>query len=112
MAQELLHAMDAAPLLNKVLLFKTKELRNLVNRELFLFHVSFYLPHVWHMEFPRLEAESELQQRPILQPWQHQIQAASVTYATTCGNTGSITHLVRPWIEPASPQRLVGFLIH
>ena len=35
----------------------------------------------------------------------HQIWAASVTYATACGNTRSLTHWARPGMEPTSSQR-------
>ena len=34
----------------------------------------------------------------------------SVTYTTAHGNTGSLTHRVRPGIEPATPWFLVGFI--
>ena len=37
-------------------------------------------------------------------PWQHQIWAASVLYATTRGNAGSLTHWTRPGIDPTSSQ--------
>ena len=49
--------------------------------------------------------ESELQLKPAPQPQQHQIQAPSANYAAAYGNTGSLTHWVRPGIEPASSQR-------
>ena len=37
---------------------------------------------------------------PMPQPHQWQIRATSVTYTTACGNTGSLTHWVRPGIKP------------
>ena len=37
------------------------------------------------------------------------MQAASATYAATCGNTGSLTHWARPGMEPASWRILVRF---
>ena len=40
------------------------------------------------------------------QPQQRQIHAVSATYATAGANAGSVTHWVRPGIEPASSQRL------
>ena len=40
----------------------------------------------------------------------HRIRAASVTYTTAHGNTGSITHGVRPGIKPASSWILVSFV--
>ena len=36
--------------------------------------------------------KSELQLRPVPEPWQQQIQAVSVTYATACGSVGSLIH--------------------
>ena len=44
------------------------------------------------------------------QPQQRRIRAASVTYTTAHGNTGSPTQSARPGIEPASSQILVGFI--
>ena len=41
---------------------------------------------------------------------QHRVQAASVTYTTDHGNTGSLTHGVRPGIEPVSLWIPVGFV--
>ena len=55
--------------------------------------------------FPRLGAES-----PAPQPQQCQIWAVSVTYPTAHGNTGSLTHWVRPGIEPATSWFPVGFV--
>ena len=72
---------------------------------IFFSNILFLWPHLCHMEVPRLGVESELQLQPTLQPWQHWIQAASVTYATACSNTRSLTHWVRPGIKPASSQR-------
>ena len=43
---------------------------------------------------------------PMPQPWQHQTWAASMTLASARGNAGSLTHWVKPGIEPASSQRL------
>ena len=44
------------------------------------------------------------------QPQQHPIRATSVTYTPACGNTGSLTHWVRPGIEPAFSSRLCQVL--
>ena len=41
------------------------------------------------------------------QPQPRQKRAASATYTTAHGNTGSSTHRVRPGIEPATSQLLV-----
>ena len=64
------------------------------------------------MEVPRLGVKSELQLRPMPQPQQHRIWAASVTYTKAHGNTGSLIHWVRPGIEPASSWLLIRFLTH
>ena len=53
----------------------------------------------WHVEVPRLGVQSELQPR--------QIGALSRTYTTAHGNARSLTHRVRPGIEPASSWILV-----
>ena len=53
--------------------------------------------------------------RPMPEPWQQWIQAASGTYATACGNARSLTHWVRPGIEPTSGERqhqVLNPLIH
>ena len=44
------------------------------------------------------------------QPQQRQIWAASVTYTTAHSNAGSLTHWMRPGIEPASSWTLHRFL--
>ena len=41
--------------------------------------------HLRHIEVPGLGVKSELQLRPMPQPWQNRIQATSVTYTTACG---------------------------
>ena len=78
------------------------------------FFLSFFFcflgPHLQHMEVPRLGAESELWLPPQPQPQQHQVQAACVTYTTPHGNTRSLTHWVRPEIEPTSSWILVRFV--
>ena len=67
------------------------------------FFFFFLQLHLRHMEVPVPRAESELQLRAT--PQQHQIQAATVTYGTACSNTRSLTHWVRPRMEPAASQR-------
>ena len=69
------------------------------------FFFFFFMAASATYEVPRQGFESELQLQPTPQPWQHWIWATSVTYATICGNTGSLPHWVRPGIEPASSQR-------
>ena len=49
--------------------------------------------------------KSELQLWPVSHPWQHWIQATSVTCAEACSNAGSLTHWARAGIQPASSQR-------
>ena len=44
------------------------------------------------------------------QPQQHQIRAKSATYTPAHGNVGSLTHWVRPGIEPRSSWIPVGFI--
>ena len=57
--------------------------------------IFFFQPYLQHMEVPRLGAESELQLRPMPQPWHYRIQAASATYAAACGNARSLTYYER-----------------
>ena len=57
------------------------------------------VPHVWHLEVPRLEVKSELQPCPM--PKQLRIEAASTTYTTAHGNAGYLTHWARLGIEPS-----------
>ena len=44
--------------------------------------------------------------RSMPQPGQHWFWAASATYTAACGNAGSLTHWVRPGIEPESSRTL------
>ena len=44
------------------------------------------------------------------QPPQHQSRAASATYTTARGNTGSLTHWVTSGIKPTTSWFLVGFI--
>ena len=61
----------------------------------FIFFV-FLGPHPWHMEVPTLEAESEL---------------LPLAYTTAMAMPdGSLTHLARPGIEPASSWTLCRVL--
>ena len=62
------------------------------------------------MEVPRLGAELEQQLPDSPQSQQHQIWAESVTYTTTHGNAGFLTHWAEPGIEPAFLWILVGFV--
>ena len=67
----------------------------------------FLGPHLWHMEVPRLVSSWSCSRQPRPQPWQHRIRAASVTYTTAHGNAGSLTHWIRPGMEPATSWFLV-----
>ena len=57
----------------------------------FLPFFFFLRPHLWHMEVPRLGAESELQLQAYARPQQYWIRATAATYATNCSHTGSLT---------------------
>ena len=61
--------------------------------------------HLRHMQVPSLGVKSELQLRPIPQPQQPRIWAASVIYPAACGNAGSSIHWARPGVRPASSWR-------
>ena len=69
------------------------------------FSPIFLWLHLQHMEVPKLVVELELQRRPTPQPQQHQIWVAFVTYTTACGKAESLTHWMRPGIEPAFSWR-------
>ena len=79
-----------------------------------VFFFSFLGPYLQHMELPRLGSNQSFRCQPIPQPQpppqQCQIQAASMTYTTAYGNTGSSTHWARPGIKPTSSLMLVGFV--
>ena len=47
--------------------------------------------------------------QPAPQPQQRGIRVTSETYTTAHGYAGSLTHRVRPGIEPVSSRMLVGF---
>ena len=69
---------------------------------LLTFFFSFLWLNLWHMEVPGLGSNRSWSCQPTLQPQQHQIWAASVTYNTACGSAKSLTHWVRPGIELTS----------
>ena len=58
----------------------------------FFFFLSFVIlgPHPWHMEVPRLWAESELQLPAYATATATQNQASSVTYTTAHSNTATL----------------------
>ena len=76
-----------------------------------LFCFCFLGLYLQHMEVPRLRVKSELKlQACTTATAQSQIRAMSATYTTAYRNAGSLTHWVRPGIEPATLWLLVGFL--
>jgi len=62
------------------------------------------------MEVPRLEVQSELQLPAYTTATPTWDPTVSVTYTTTHGSAGSLTHWVRPGIEPATSWLLVRFV--
>ena len=48
--------------------------------------------------------------QPTPQPQWCRIRAVSMTYTTAHGNTGSLTHWVRPGIKPTTSWFIVGFV--
>ena len=65
----------------------------------YIFFLSFVFlgPHLWHMEVLRQDVETELQ---------------LPAYTTAHSNTRSLTHWVRPGIEPTTSWFLVRFIHH
>ena len=76
------------------------------------FFFSFYSHTCRIWKFPGYGSDQSYSCRPTPQPQQHQIWATSVTYATACGNTRSLTHWVRSWVKLASSCIVVGYLTH
>ena len=62
------------------------------------------------MENPRLGVKSELQPLAYTTATATQDPSRSSTYTTAQGNTGSLTHLVRPGTEPPPSWLLVRFV--
>ena len=65
---------------------------------------------IWR--FPGQGSNRSCSQQPMPEPQHHQIRAASATYTTVHSNAGSLTHWVKPGIEPATSWFLVGFVKH
>ena len=88
----------------------TKITLSYTNFIFFFFPFFFWGSQLWHIEVPRLEvpvlqgSNQGCSCQPTPQPQQHQKRAASVTYTTACGNSGSLTHWAEPGMEPASSQ--------
>ena len=69
--------------------------------------------HPWHMEVPRLGIESELQLQAYASAtalWD--LSHICNLYTTAQGNAGSLTHGVRPGIEPTSSWIMARSLTH
>ena len=66
------------------------------------FSFSFYSHTCGMWKFPGQGSHWSCSCRPTPQPQQRCITATSVTSPAACGNTGSLTHWVKPGIEPAS----------
>ena len=66
--------------------------------------------HQRHMEVPRLGVKMSYSCQPTPQPQPHQIPATSATYTAAHGNARSLTHWVRPGMEPETSWFLVGFI--
>ena len=94
------HSKDAWPLLH-----------NVWGQNLEEWNIWWWLGS-WKMELPRLRSNQSCSGQPTPYPQQCQIQAMSITYATACGNMGSLTPRVRPGIKPLSSWILVRFLTH
>ena len=74
---------------------------------LYLLLLLFFFsgPHPQYMEVPSLGVKLELQL-----PACTTVTATSVTYTTVHGNTRSLTHWLRPGIEPTTSWFLVGLV--
>ena len=77
-------------------------------RGVFFFFFFFKGPHLQHMEVSRLGVEFKLQPQP--QPQQHRSEPHLRSMPQLCGHAGSLTHWVRPGIEPASSWTLCQVL--
>ena len=71
------------------------------------FLIVFLRPHLLHMKVPRLGVESELQLQAYTTATAAPNPALSATYTTAHNHARSLTHRVRPGIEPASSWILV-----
>ena len=74
----------------------------------FSFFFFFLLYHLWHMEVPGLGIESELQllAYATATATQDLSHVYTVSKPQLAGNAGSLTHGMRPGIEPASWRTL------
>ena len=77
---------------------------------LFFFFFLFLGYHQQHVEVPRLGIQSELQLPAHTVATTTQVPSCVCTYTTAHINTGSLTHWLRPGIEPTSARILVGLI--
>ena len=70
---------------------------------IFFFWLVFCTCSIWR-------SNQSCSRQPTPQPQQLRIQVASAIYTRAHSNTGSLTHWVRPGIEPATSWFLVGFV--
>ena len=76
-----------------------------------LFFPFFFLePHPWHMEVPRLEVKLELYLLAYATATTMRDPSLYAAYTTAHGNAGSLTHCMRPGIEPEFSWMLVRFI--
>ena len=75
-----------------------------------LIFVCLLGPHLRHVEVPRLVSHQNYSCRPTPQSQQRGIPATSAVYTTAHGNARSLTHWVRPGIEPETSWFLAGFV--
>ena len=76
----------------------------------FYFVFCFLGLHLRHMEVPRLGVDWRYSCWPTPQPQQCMIQTEFKTHTTAHSNARSLTHWVRPGIEPSTSWFLVGFV--
>ena len=76
----------------------------------FFFFFCFLGPYLQHMKVPSVWSNWSCPCLPIPRPKQLRIQATSMTYAASGGNARSLSHWVRPGMEPTSSGRLVRFV--
>ena len=65
--------------------------------------------HLWHIDGPRLGVKSELQLLAYTTATRDPSRVCSLHHSSL-GNTGSLTHSVRPGMKPISSWILVGFV--
>ena len=80
------------------------------NNIIYLFIFVFLELHPWHMEVPRLGAESELQLPAYVTAAAMQDSSCICNLLHSSGNTTSLTHWTRPGVEAVSSWILVRFI--